>query len=153
MMKCLSSWHDHPFPDRGCRAFLSSGGTLGWCPSLICRVWRRVRSWFRCPRPSRWRGISGRGSTGRLARGPGARDGLVPVRATNHRRGGDPGGGCRGVRGRLECRFAGTQWFGEDVLWLAPEPSAPFLALTAAVHATFPHYPPFGGAFAEVIRT
>jgi hypothetical protein len=48
----------------------------------------------------------------------------------------------------FECRFAGIQWFGEDVLWLAPEPSAPFLALTAAVHAAFPHYPPFGGAFA-----
>jgi hypothetical protein len=51
----------------------------------------------------------------------------------------------------FDCRFAGTQWFGEDVLWLPPEPSAPFLALTAAVHAAFPHYPPFGGAFAEVI--
>lgn len=37
------------------------------------------------------------------------------------------------------------------MLWLAPEPAAPFAALTAAVHAAFPQYPPFGGAFAEVI--
>jgi 2'-5' RNA ligase len=49
------------------------------------------------------------------------------------------------------CRFAGTDWFGEDVLWLAPEPAGPFRALTAAVHAAFPQYPPFGGAFADVI--
>jgi hypothetical protein len=49
------------------------------------------------------------------------------------------------------CRFPGTDWFGEDVLWLAPEPAGPFRALTAAVHAAFPRYPPFGGAFAEVI--
>jgi hypothetical protein len=49
------------------------------------------------------------------------------------------------------CRFAGTDWFGEDVLWLAPEPAGPFRALTAAVHAAFPQYPPFDGAFADVI--
>ena len=49
------------------------------------------------------------------------------------------------------CRFASTDWFGEDVLWLAPEPAGPFRALTAAVHAAFPQYPPFGGAFADVI--
>jgi hypothetical protein len=49
------------------------------------------------------------------------------------------------------CRFADTDWFGEDVLWLAPEPAGPFRALTAAVHAAFPQYPPFSGAFADVI--
>ncbi len=49
------------------------------------------------------------------------------------------------------CWFAGTNWFGEDVLWLAPEPAEPFRALTAAVHAAFPQYPPFSGAFADVI--
>jgi hypothetical protein len=49
------------------------------------------------------------------------------------------------------CRFAVTDWFGEDVLWLAPEPAGPFRALTAAVHAAFPGYPPFRGAFADVI--
>ena len=30
------------------------------------------------------------------------------------------------------CRFAGTNWFGEDILWLAPEPAGPFRALTTA---------------------
>jgi hypothetical protein len=49
------------------------------------------------------------------------------------------------------CRFASTDWFGDDVLWLAPEPLGPFRSLTAAVHAAFPQYPPFRGAFAEVI--
>jgi hypothetical protein len=32
-----------------------------------------------------------------------------------------------------------------------PNPPDPFRALTAAVHAAFPRYPPFGGAFADVI--
>lgn len=49
------------------------------------------------------------------------------------------------------CRFARTGWFGDEVVWLAPEPAGPFQALTAAVHAAFPQCPPFGGAFAEVI--
>jgi 2'-5' RNA ligase len=51
----------------------------------------------------------------------------------------------------FECQFAGTGWFGADVLWLTPEPAGPFRSLTAAVHAAFPQYPPFRGAFAEVI--
>ena len=37
------------------------------------------------------------------------------------------------------------------VVWLAPEPDAPFRALTAAVHAAFPDHPPYGGAHDEVI--
>ena len=51
----------------------------------------------------------------------------------------------------FECRFADTGWFGDQVVWLAPEPASPFRALTAAVHAAFPQYPPFSGAFADVI--
>jgi len=51
----------------------------------------------------------------------------------------------------FDCRLAGTDLFGEDVLWLAPEPAGPFRALSAAVHAAFPQDPPFGGAFADVI--
>ena len=51
----------------------------------------------------------------------------------------------------FDCRFAATGWFGDQVVWLAPEPASPFRALTAAVHAAFPQCPPFGGAFAEVI--
>jgi 2'-5' RNA ligase len=52
---------------------------------------------------------------------------------------------------RFSCRFAGTDWFGDEVVWLAPEPAGPFRELTAAVHAAFPRYPPFGGVFADVI--
>jgi len=51
----------------------------------------------------------------------------------------------------FDCRFARTAWFGDNVVWLAPEPDGPFRALTAAVHAAFPEYPPFGGQHAEVI--
>ena len=51
----------------------------------------------------------------------------------------------------FDCEFAATGWFGDQVVWLAPEPAGPFRALTAAVHAAFPQCPPFGGAFAEVI--
>lgn len=36
-------------------------------------------------------------------------------------------------------------------IWVAPEPAAPFVALTAAIEAAFPKYPHFGGVFEEVI--
>src|SRR5262249_60327738 len=51
----------------------------------------------------------------------------------------------------FDCQFAATGWFGDQVVWLAPEPDSPFRALTAAVHAAFPHCPPFGGAVAPGI--
>jgi hypothetical protein len=51
----------------------------------------------------------------------------------------------------FEVTFARTAWFGRTVLWLAPEPASPFVALTAAVGHRFPGYPPYGGAFDEVI--
>ena len=54
----------------------------------------------------------------------------------------------RRVIGRIE-RFEyaceRTGWFDEDVLWLAPLPAEPFRALTRAVCAEFPAYPPYGG--------
>ena len=37
------------------------------------------------------------------------------------------------------------------VLYLAPEPAAPFAAMTQALAAAFPDYPPYGGEFAEVV--
>jgi hypothetical protein len=49
------------------------------------------------------------------------------------------------------CEFGATAWFGEDVLWLAPRPSAPFLALTRAVCEAFPGYRPYGGAYADPV--
>ncbi|MBY8848058.1 2'-5' RNA ligase family protein [Saccharothrix longispora] len=51
----------------------------------------------------------------------------------------------------FECAFRRTAWFGEDVLWLAPEPASPFRRLTEAVWGRFPEYPPYGGAVAEAV--
>jgi hypothetical protein len=49
--------------------------------------------------------------------------------------------------------FDTTAWFGTEVLWLAPSPADPFVALSAAVAAAFPAYPPYGGAHARWSRT
>jgi hypothetical protein len=40
-------------------------------------------------------------------------------------------------------------WFGDDRLWLAPEPDQPFRALTSAVWTEFPDHPPYGGSHAD----
>jgi 2'-5' RNA ligase len=37
------------------------------------------------------------------------------------------------------------------VLWLAPEPVRPFLAMTQALVTAFPDYPPYAGAFDDVV--
>jgi hypothetical protein len=37
------------------------------------------------------------------------------------------------------------------VIWLAPEPPAPFLSLIDRLSKAFPGYPPYGGAFEEVV--
>jgi 2'-5' RNA ligase len=42
-------------------------------------------------------------------------------------------------------------WFGERVVWLAPEPAEPFQRLTAAVTARFPGIRPYEGAYDEVV--
>ena len=39
----------------------------------------------------------------------------------------------------------------DGVAWLAPEPAAPFIALTEALAAAFPEYPPYGGIHDTVI--
>ncbi len=51
----------------------------------------------------------------------------------------------------FDCTFARTAWFGEDVLWLAPDPDGPFRALTRSVLAAFPDHPPYGGVHGEPI--
>jgi 2'-5' RNA ligase len=38
-----------------------------------------------------------------------------------------------------------------NVVYLQPEPATPFSSLTKTVHAIFPDFPPYGGAFDEVI--
>lgn len=52
---------------------------------------------------------------------------------------------------RFEIEFAQVRWFGEQVVWLAPSPDQPFRALTAALWARFPDYPPYRGEFADVV--
>jgi 2'-5' RNA ligase len=37
------------------------------------------------------------------------------------------------------------------ILWLAPEPAAPFVALTEALVQAFPDYRPYGGVFEDVV--
>ena len=49
----------------------------------------------------------------------------------------------------FDVQFAHTKWFGEEVLWLAPEPDLSFRRLTATLFAAFPQTPPYGNAFVE----
>jgi len=51
----------------------------------------------------------------------------------------------------LGARFASTRWFGEDVLWLASEPAAPFRGAHRRRARGLPAVSAFGGAFAHVI--
>jgi 2'-5' RNA ligase len=51
----------------------------------------------------------------------------------------------------FDCCFVRTRWFDQDVLWLDPEPAQPFRQLTRAVWRAFPQYPPYGGAYDDVV--
>jgi len=44
-----------------------------------------------------------------------------------------------------------TRWFGESVLWLAPDDPEPFLTLMRTVAAAFPQCVPYGGAHDRVV--
>ena len=44
-----------------------------------------------------------------------------------------------------------TRWFADTVVWLAPDPDAPFRVLTQAVADAFPAYPPYGGQFPDPV--
>ena len=48
---------------------------------------------------------------------------------------------------RFAVTFRRIAWFGDTDAWLAPEPAAGFRALTAAVTAAFPGYPPYRGEY------
>lgn len=37
------------------------------------------------------------------------------------------------------------------VLWLAPEPAEPFVAMTEAMVARFPDHPPYGGTYSSIV--
>lgn len=45
------------------------------------------------------------------------------------------------------CRFAAR----DTVLWLAPDPADPFVALTQALVRMFPDFRPYDGAFADIV--
>jgi hypothetical protein len=49
------------------------------------------------------------------------------------------------------CRFPATAWFGQEVMWLAPQPDEPFRSLTRAVQAAFPGYLPYRGAHDDAV--
>jgi len=51
----------------------------------------------------------------------------------------------------FDCALRRTAWFGTEVLWLAPVPDGPFRALSRAVHAAFPQYPPYGGSYDDPV--
>ena len=51
----------------------------------------------------------------------------------------------------FDATFARMRWFGQKVLWLAPEPAGPFIALITAVVRAFPGCPPYGGAYDEPV--
>jgi 2'-5' RNA ligase len=42
-------------------------------------------------------------------------------------------------------------WFGDTVVWVAPQPDRPFRDLTAGVWHRFPETPPYAGAHAEIV--
>jgi len=49
------------------------------------------------------------------------------------------------------CVLSRTSWFGEDVLWLAPNPDDSFRRLTTAVWHAFPECPPYQGAHQDPV--
>lgn len=45
----------------------------------------------------------------------------------------------------FSCTFSQVKWFGEEVVWLGPEPDGHFRELTRSVWRRFPDYPPYRG--------
>ena len=52
---------------------------------------------------------------------------------------------------RFDASFADVKWFGDTVVWLAPQPDDAFRQLTVAVWRRFPEVPPYAGAHADVV--
>jgi 2'-5' RNA ligase len=51
----------------------------------------------------------------------------------------------------FDCAFRRTEWFGDDVLWLAPEPDGPFRQLISAAVTAFPAHLPYGGIHGDPV--
>lgn len=56
----------------------------------------------------------------------------------------------RGLGG-FEVAFRHMAWFGEQVLWLTPEPDDLFRLMTSRLIKAYPDYPPYGGANVDPI--
>lgn len=52
---------------------------------------------------------------------------------------------------RFDVALTHVGWFGDTVVWLAPQPDRPFRELTAAVWRQFPEAPPYAGAHSDVV--
>ena len=51
----------------------------------------------------------------------------------------------------FDCTFTECCWFGEDVLWLAPDRAQELRDLTSAVASEFPGFQPYGGEHDDVV--
>ena len=60
-------------------------------------------------------------------------------------------GAAIGTVAAFSCSFRRTAWFGDDAVWLDPDPAQPFRTLTTAVWSAFPDHPPYGGAHDTVV--
>jgi 2'-5' RNA ligase len=52
---------------------------------------------------------------------------------------------------RFDIMLSRVEWFGDAVVWLAPQPDQPFRELTAALWRRFPEAPPYAGAHPDVV--
>ncbi|MCZ2837420.1 2'-5' RNA ligase family protein [Modestobacter sp. VKM Ac-2985] len=51
----------------------------------------------------------------------------------------------------FDCTFTKTAWFGDEMLYLVPEPDEPFRRLTRIVAEAFPDHPPYRGAHGDPV--
>lgn len=51
----------------------------------------------------------------------------------------------------FEYSFSRSDWFGDEVLWLAPDESERFRDLTRRVWTAFPAHPPYEGMFDDIV--
>lgn len=56
-----------------------------------------------------------------------------------------------GVVAPFEHAFVRTEWFGDDVLWLASDADAAFRSMTELVVDAFPAFLPYEGQFDDVV--
>jgi 2'-5' RNA ligase len=53
--------------------------------------------------------------------------------------------------GSFRYQLNATRWFDNSVVWLAPDPAEPFVALTWTLARAFPQFPRYGGAFGDEV--